>query len=436
LTAQPQVDTFCALLHVGRAKRQREGNRYPGKIEMLQPEDVAAHLRGQVPYALASVSGGLAAFGAIDVDRDFPRRLQLFARAALDVGGSALQDAAFATSGSDNGRGKVILTFAQPVAREVAVGIVAAVVECARNDPDFGPVRNDALTLFPKAGDGGFCRVLGANLSRGGPVERALSLHGEPRDLRHVVPLSVETAETLHGSLRSSPRLPNWVNACLTEPWVRAEIKGTKGAFARLLSLARSVVRVHGVDYAAQERFAKMVEQIRLNSPDFARPGRSGHRRNVLSWRRGGRRAWDIAYVRRVRFHPQSAHSLPPSDARLYESLAAYVNSDGLDPAMFAMDYAHMAKLANFSDKRNCCRSARRLIAAGLLDLVDPGAKHTVKRRGLPTLWGMVGQGDTLDLLRKRREGNAYSRARLEVRATEREDVLDTDDRRTGVELI
>ncbi len=124
-----------------------------------------AHLRSELTLALSpliSVAGYLfALFICWDIDELFSPRLPIMRKALTDLGASS---GAWAATGSDAGRGKVILSLASPMLQDDSVIFASKVLLEAQSHLLWGSDTKKVDT-FPKGGEGGVVRILGRNLA-------------------------------------------------------------------------------------------------------------------------------------------------------------------------------------------------------------------------------------------------------------------------------
>jgi hypothetical protein len=412
------TSTFRRLLHVDRGKQQH-GGTYCGAVESLNDVDVDAHLRGESTLAFPAVMFGLARFACIDLDEDFVQRSHVLRDAVGAIGGAPLLNASFLTNGSNESRGKLVISISEPFDATQVRAIILAIRDRAVGDSRFGKVSQGKMTVYPQSMSGGIVRVLGRNAGRDGPVEMAFSLYGECISLDDVIPLDVGSILTVAGSVGSSLMPLPWCRRRLEVPWDRKECGGNSGAFRRLIGVAREVIRMHGTTDAARDVFRTWLDRIARNSPDFERPSDTNNDpRNPLTWTRGGLGAWRIACAHPSTFKPRSTVALRSAEQRrLYAGIVDYVLSKGLNPALFGLDYERIREIGSIDDKRHAHRSVRSLAHQGFIDIVDGGSKRERGQHGLISLFALIGDGESVGSLRARREADSRFQALMERRA-------------------
>jgi len=170
---------------------QSDDGSYAGARRRLQLAELRAHLAGEVTLGVSVVSETKATFLALDIDERFHERLPYVSRAIEQRGLSA---ASIATSGSDSGRGKVLVFFAKRRAATSLRSLGNAILKTAREMASGGPwgvERPGKMTVFPLNGTGGLLRIGGRNRHpsrRASGVDVLFSLDGEPRRFQDVVP--------------------------------------------------------------------------------------------------------------------------------------------------------------------------------------------------------------------------------------------------------
>ncbi len=189
-------DLYRLLQRPARGKPQ-DGNGYKGHIRIAS-YDFEDHLYGGVILAVACVSEGSANFLAFDCDEGFPKRLAIYEKV---LSGRGLATAAFVTTGSTAGRGKIAVTLKHRIPQSFAMKLAEEIETEVVSDESFGAIRPAALTCFPSAGDGSYCRILGRKYAPA-PFEVFGNLQGKrTSDLSFVVPASIEVPTLSHAGV-------------------------------------------------------------------------------------------------------------------------------------------------------------------------------------------------------------------------------------------
>ncbi len=419
------VERFRSLLHLTLAAPQDLHGQYPQVYQQVTNELLEAHFSGKIALGFALLEGGTrgdALFGGLDVDKGFEHRLAVFERAIRGVGGDALAACAFATTGSMSGRGKIIFTIERPTDPHELRTVLAAVRKAAIADHAFGALdaRSD-VEVRPTHGQGGCLRILGRNLGRGGFLESPLTLDGELSDLQHVRPLPIATLRALVGTIAERAK-QTWVDVMVATPWSYVP-DGTRGVITRMCALARAAVARAGDSASAYALYTAWLSEVARNSPALNRPSpKNGDLRNPVKTRATIDRMWALAVRTPTTFVPKDVigSGLPPRIITDYRALVGFVQQTGLAHALFAMDYDRVRELLGARDKKAAWRRMQRLVACELVVIVDRGAKTEFARRGLPTMFGLVGRNQTPADVEAAVRSNPRSHARLLARAKER----------------
>jgi len=85
----------------------------------------------------------------------------------------------------------------------------------------------------------------------------------------------------------------------------------------------------------------------------------------------------------------------PPAVRRLYSALVGFVQSNGLRPHIFAVDYATLAQKLEIRSKSRAYRIVVAAEKAGIIVRHDRGTGHSRGAKGLATIFGLVGIGET-----------------------------------------
>ena len=385
------------LLHLERAKAvpQALAGGYPGKRSPTNLVDVERHLAGEITLAFTPLVGDRALFVALDVDVQFSVLLPSIREYIAKLGSPELTEACFATDGSDEGRGKVVVCFDEPVPARYVHLLALRLLSSTRAAEAARGLESSAFSAFPQGGTGGVVRILGRNLARHGPLERAFSLDGE-QGLQHVRPLSAAFLAKMVDDDRE-PEI-EWVARLVETPWGRAE--GTNRHFSHLVALAHEAVRRGGTK-VGQFILEHWVSTIKANSPELSRPSsKNGDRRNVLD--RGRERAWQYAVDDTTSWRPLDFSGGPKysEDAvRFYKTLLTFAREKGLPPNLFGVDYERIATLLSKS-KSTAHRHSAKAERQGIIVIHDRGLPKAKGVAGLTALFGLVGRNQTPEQVR------------------------------------
>jgi hypothetical protein len=410
------VGLFQQLLHLSIARTGSAfKNEFSGDFQVVTTQLLRAHFAGDVSLGFVCLEDGTsrgdALFGAIDIDAHFPRRLPVLHRALKAVGGEGLARAAFATSGSDDGRGKVIVSIERPMAASDVRLVMSAVKRAALADPAFGHMqRADEIELRPLGGAGGLLRILGRNRGKDrpgfvAPVETPITLDGELADLTGVHPLSVARVREIAAAqrTRNADRFA-WVEGWLAQAWTYREEDGnTRGIFRRMVALANASLERYGPQDGLRY-FRAWCATVASNSPALDAPSPTNKdRRNPVRHEPTLARAWRYALTRERRWEPVDlvGSGLHPSHVRAYTTLADYAYSRSLTPEFFSITYEFIAlELLGEGHKKTVWKQIQVLVNRGLVVIHDSGLamrrdERGDYRKGLPTIMGLVGRGQT-----------------------------------------
>jgi hypothetical protein len=412
------VGRFQRLTHVNLARLQSRfaGGSYRAPLQVVTTALLQAHFAGDVTLGFAVLEDGTgqgdALFGGIDVDERFPQRLPVIADALRALGSEALARAVLVTTGSTEGRGKIVLTFERPAPSSLVRAVVQAVYRRALRDPRFGHMtRPDEVEVRPLGGTGGLLRILGRNAAKDRPgaltpCDTPLTIDGELTDLSNIQPLPLPELRRIAESYQAQQADPNaWIDAMLAEAWTyRPEEGNTRGVFRRVIALARAALERHGPE-RGEERFRAWCAAVAARSPALDEPSPTNRdRRNPVRHEPSLRRAWRYALTRTTTFEPLDVRGsgLPAGQVRVYEALVAFVRARGLSPICFAMNYRYLQEelLGGTSDKKTVWKQTNGLVQRGMLVIHDRGLamgryEDGEGRRGLPTILGLVGRGQT-----------------------------------------
>jgi hypothetical protein len=397
------------LLHLERAKAVAQSDgRYRGTRVAITRKDLERHLAGEITLAFTVLCHRRALFAVLDVDAIFLELLSVIREAAIAIGGEDLRAAIFCTSGSDEGRGKVIVTFTELVAARDARKLIGHLARRVRVSEPAQSLRPSDVAAYPQEKTGGVIRVLGRNALRNGSIEVAFSLYGEP-GLSHLCPLT--PAKVAQIVVRLSDRIAPWVTRRLELPWFRTE--GGNKHFGRMVALAREAIRVRGHTRGLR-LYEEWLEKVKANSPELSLPSqKTKDPRNVLDHSR--KRAWELASKRPSSWDPPELSirkGMPRGVVRLCNGLVSFVREKGLRPSCFGIDYERIAFLID-SSKSTAHRLVQRAEECGVVVIHDRGSSHS---RGVPgqcTLLGLVCRGQTPEQVRAAGIASGHKRVRL-----------------------
>jgi hypothetical protein len=251
-------------------------------------------------------------------------------------------------------------------------------------------LQRNELSAYPQEKSGGLVRVLGRNVARGGPLESAFSLDGEP-GLAHVRPLAASKLAEIVARLTDN--VAPWAKRRIEEPWMRLE--GTDAHYRHIVALAREAIRVYGRARGNRE-YNGWLDRIKANSPELSLPSlKTKDTRNVLDHSR--KRAWEYACRNPNSWEPldlQIRRGTPRGVLRAYNELVAFVRRNGLRPERFGIDYERMGVQFD-SPKSTAYRWVQRCEEYGVVVIHDRGRRHTKGGRGKCTVLGLVCRGQT-----------------------------------------
>lgn len=422
---------------------------YPGALSDFSDDDARAHYAGERTFAIAAVTDPeprgrrrraeqqvfpkthLLGF---DLDERFAQRLPLIARELQD---RRLDDATIVTSGSDPGRGKVLVFFRRAYDARRVRNLGKKILDAARLDATWG-IEVHPVEVYPLGGTGGLLRIGGRNRK----AERHafgcdvfFDLDGQPKSLVAVqpaqrlrfpvdpitipvAPIGAWVSQALtYGLAYQLP--PDFANAKRTErPMV-----GNTAAINRFMNrLAFEAIRFHcgqGAGYAhACNVYRGWLERITSASPGLQTPSiKNGDDRHPLDWDRRGASAWNAAVTvdRAARERAESAavtlsspggaepldnvtpaqQALSPAliltvnERKVLPMLFDYARKKGITPDCFGISYREIAAFAGLSHAELARRAVRGLVRKGYVVIHDRG---TQGKRGLPTILGLVSE--------------------------------------------
>jgi hypothetical protein len=357
----PAAEEIWRALHLDKARATLQLNgSYQGRPAPPTINEVQRHLDGSITLAFSACRYDSALFASLDIDARFHDLLPVIRTIVAALGGESLSHAIFCTNGSDDGRGKIIITFAEPVAADAARKFILLLRRRVRGSEIARALLDTQLSAFPQKKSGGLVRILGRNAGRGGRVETPFSLDGEP-GLSYLRPLAPTKLTEILAPLSVS--VAPWAQRYIEMAWVRAE--GTQAHFGHMVALAREASRVHG-RFSNFAIYDAWIDCVKANSPELGRPSlRNGDTRNVLDHSR--QRAWDYAMEHPLSWKPLSLHlrkGVPRGVVLVYRALLCFVNQKGLPRDCFAIDYERIAELLDTS-KSTAYRWIERALEIG-----------------------------------------------------------------------
>jgi len=380
----------------------KKGKLAYGKATLLRFSKLLAHLSGKATIGFYTCeSNGYANLLAWDIDERFT---EVRAEVIRSLKRRKWGRGSFLTTGSDPGRGKVILCInpripqavANRIAREIYDEVVAAFADT------LCPLRltspHKKFEYRPSEGTGGILRIMGRKLRLDGsdaPLEQALDLNGDPSDLKYVKPVTIPYAQNETESTQKQSR--NWIERRLKSPFTG----NRKDAYSC----------ISGFAYEALKK-TKDVEDAEVMVTGWCGMmadlcGRDDAKKQFMNEReirKAVQYAKDNPPRKRTakadagpRPEPLSKKSIANSRAcRPYQALAEFVEAKRLNPHCFGKDYASLAALAGYSDGSAASKSADVAENFGVLFRLHQGARHQAGSEGTPTLWCLRCEGETL----------------------------------------
>jgi hypothetical protein len=240
------------------------------------------------------------------------------------------------------------------------------------------------LSAFPQLKSGGIVRVLGRNAARDGPVERACNLNGEVSDLSDVSPLPLGALTAI--VQRLGDEHPPWLERYVRTPWTA--IEGTHLHYRHMVALAREAIRQRGAT-KGRSLYDEWLARIKANSPQLDALSRTtSDPRNVLD--HGRERAWEFARREPSSWKPLalSPRNFPRGVVRVYNALVQHVQSNGLPPFRFAIDYERLGAIMG-CQKSTAWRRVSRAADLGVIDIHDRGSRDALGKKGQCSTFGL-----------------------------------------------
>jgi hypothetical protein len=385
-----------------RARRQSDRGAYDGATFDVTDEHLHAHFGGSMTLGFVCADNGRARFLALDVDERFGEKLPHLAQC---LERRRFETAAIATSGSDGGRGKVLVFFARSYAVATLQRLAREIYADARQLGGWSAIEAPSVvSYFPACGEGGLLRIGGRNRKplRGAIVcDVFMSLDGEPRSFTDVVPVACLRAR-INEIRPVAPSLTRWARSIVEDGIDKHP--GSDVLYQRTLPrLAREYAHVFGATGEAQ--FIAATEHLWKRSPALHEPSpKNQDPRARVNFERGRAHAWKTALEshEEALLHPggRCIASLGASarSKALYCFLAAWAERHQLHPDAFGVSSrvvaSHLSLTASAGWKR-MVRAERE----GAIVVHDRGTCGT---RGLPMIVGLIGENDSpKDVLRR-----------------------------------
>lgn len=360
------------------------GKAFPTRLRSFQ-----AHLAGNTTQALSIVSGGFANFICWDLDENFEALLPFFADRLRARG---WEHAAFSTTGSSAGRGKIVLTFKPRIPQAVAHRVANEIFHEVLNEPKIVTFGERHPSVFPSLGSGGNVRILGRNRGREGPLESPLSLDGKLSDLKYVKPVRIEY-DRAEAALRQPTR---WASELIESA---STVSSNKEGYKITVRLADDALRLTADDEPGAVALlfswtSDMATRATGNAArQFAQKAAAERAVRYVLTHREGKPPAAVSWIPL----DLSNERIPKGPKRVYESLAQYAVANRLNPHCFGMDYGRLAALVGYTDKSRTKRTADKAEdIRSFLFRLDRGSKHGDSLKGLVTLWCLRGTGETL----------------------------------------
>jgi hypothetical protein len=382
------VGRLWALLHrptlAKTQYRPKRGTAAYGRAERIGLADFRKHMTGVKTLAVSCLRLRKALFIAFDIDARFNERLCVI-KGVLKQRGIA--SAAFAIEGTDAGRGKIVLTFKEPIPQAQAVTLANDILREAQADLFFGASNGD-VTVFPNHGmpAGNTVRLFGINLRRGSGelTEAPQSLDGELSDLWYVTPADIgaEAAPEYH-------LIPGY-DGTLQKPYAGngATVAGDMMS-AAWRSPSREVFEAW-CDRAAQSTGLSSGAREQLGRADV----RLRTWRKVEAQRDAPRDGIDRLGSWQPLAHPPAGLKATSPAWKVYVAAANLAVSLKRNPHCFAITYGQWADLCGYTSKSACGKAVIEAEKRGLLIRIDRG---DATLGGFPTMIALVGRGETAE---------------------------------------
>jgi hypothetical protein len=412
---------------VGKCQFQaRDGKWAFTRGKPISATNFYQHLSGVRTWAVSPLrkSGNgdglvVASFVCLDIDESSDRRLPI-----LDwiIKGRGWDGAAWATTGSEPGRAKVVLSLLHPIAHMQAKRLADDLLSEARESILWGTERK-TTSVFPRLGssEGSVVRVLGRNRMRthDGHLDVPTMLNGRPSDLSEVAPVLLPAAiyPTIYPGIDSGVYSTSHVeqtpreSVCYGQPEVYS---GDGDTMARdALRCAWHCVRLYGLGGNARDAFYSWCDGIAASKATSGAKEQAGRRDfrertyarvgDALSSGRGrtsSDRLGDWRPLAPDDFKDKRRFNKTPLRfaRRVYHAATSWIVKNRLDPHCVGFSYGHLARLARYADgdKSTARQAVDAAERAGLLFRLDRGATTQETPGGLMTLYTFVGKGESL----------------------------------------
>jgi hypothetical protein len=401
---------------------------YAGR-KKLSVGDLEAHFNGEISVAIRCADGDNARVLAWDLDERASDRMRALSRVLERHG---LAGSAIGTEGSDAGRGKVIL-FVRPTNQTAAVTLVEAILDQARQEPEWGIERPGTVEARPRVREGGLLRIGGRNVRRHGALERIFDLTtGEAITLSRVRITDLDLPAVPQPVML--PRIPPYLEKMLTDglPWPQAGTAGVRRVLARI---AAHAIRT-GRGRAAYDAW---VTTIRSKSPWLDEPSpKNGDKRGALRpeltaaiFENSVARitptetvAWDTTSSGLRRRDVVSQRGRLPGALGVVESaIREVVRARDLHPAAFEVSYRELAGWTGLP-RMAVFRAVKSLAESGHVLIVDRGTQGS---KGDKTIYALP-EASSATAGRPVTRNRKRKRAQYEAALAER--VVTLDDRR------
>lgn len=400
------------ILHRPTAKQQTfsAGKWRYGEAHTIDVSDLERHLKGEITLAFLPIrkKDERALFVALDIDENFPVRRAIVGEVLKEIGGGDLVSASFLTSGSSEGRGKVVITLAEPAPRSAAIALACDIQTRCLKRPSWGVYATADLTIAPQHGQGGVMRLGGRNGARNGPLEVFFNFDGEPLSIPTIRPFALAAESDALASQRED--LHRHSSRLVSEPWTHL---GHRELYRRVIAVAHDVIRCKGAGEEGKAKFHECIAAIRLNSPELAKPSpKTKDPRHPLD--RMPASAWDAAVEQDHRLRPLNltGDGIARGVKLVYAALVQFTLEKNLDHRCFSIDMGRLAEIVG-RDKKTAWRWMKAAETAGVLVIHDRGSKHFPGAHGRATTMGLIYQNETVATLTSalKKSGRVFERS-------------------------
>jgi hypothetical protein len=398
---------------------QCEDGSYRGKRHTIGVPALTKHFLGVETIAVRVINDGVGRTIVIDIDKDFPRRLSILAAILRERG---LGAAAICTSGSDAGRGKLLVFFGQYRKQHELRATAQSILQKAQADYLWGDTGASDASVFPNEGaEGGVVRIGGINRKserRASSVDSFFSVEGEPVELSAVLPFAEN--EIIASGIAA------WAQRETSSAWTW----GSK-TFGRAMRLCLEARRCFGATIG-KHRVETWSERIWKQSPQLQQPKSDSNSRARRGWDRCWERAWDYACKRHntirqtIESYTLSNPGAPSLDERqdnvrvlsgtqrkIMGVLWTYALEKGLSPCAIGISYRQIAAYSGVS-LMTAHTQVQRLEAAGYVVIHDRGTNGP---KGQKTIIGIVEANETPSATRKKAASRGNVKRRVEFRS-------------------